>query len=104
MPRHKREISEIESEQQNAAVAEKLLESHEVDEPLFKGSANAPLVQRIGTIIFGAFFILAGVTFATLGFEKRSWAIGIISIGSFLLGGRMVQNALRRKPSSVPFS
>jgi hypothetical protein len=92
--RREREISEFEDERPNAAVAEKLLRRHEVDEPLFKGDLDASMVQRIGALVFGAFFILAGVTFAMLSFEKHNWIIGIPSIASFLLGGRMVQMRL----------
>jgi hypothetical protein len=94
--KRKREIREFEAEQRNAALSDTLLRSHRVDEPIWKGSPDAPLVQRIGACAFGLCFISAGVVFLSLGFQKYSWILGIFAIGWFLVGGRMLWNAFRK--------
>lgn len=94
--KRKKEVSEFLAEQKNLARADTLLRSHRIDEPLIKGAPNAPLVQRVGACVFGLFFILAGVVFLNLGFQKTSWALWIFAVGWFLVGGRMLWNAARR--------
>ena len=94
--KRKKEVREFLAEQRNVARSETLLRSHGAEEPLFKGSPNAPLVQRIGAFVFGLFFILAGVVFLTLGFQRYSLILGLFAIGWFLVGGRVLWNAFRR--------
>jgi hypothetical protein len=99
--RQKQSIRKFEREQRDAAVAKKLLKSDGVDDPLFTGSRDATFVQRVGAVILGAFFVIAGVSFATLGFEKQDWILGCFSVPWFLLGARMLQNAFKRKRLSA---
>lgn len=91
-----RETREFKARQKKTALADRLLKNREANEPLFKGSPDAPLVQRVGACIFGISFVLAGVRFLVLGFDKGSWPVGVFSIGWLLLGGRLFQNAFRR--------
>ena len=54
-------IEEIKAKQRNTAWPDTIVNSRGVDEFLWKGSSDAPLVQRIGAWIFGLTFVLGSV-------------------------------------------
>ena len=79
-------IEEIEAKQKNTVWPDTLRNSRSVDAFLWKGDPGAPLVQRMGAWIFGLFFILAGLGWVDVAYEKESIVFGVLSIGWFLVG------------------
>lgn len=89
------EIDEIKAKQENFVFPETVRNSSGVDAYFLKGDPKAPLVQRVGAWIFGAFFLLAGVVFANFTLQDRSWAVAVYSIVGFLVGGRCILSGFR---------
>jgi hypothetical protein len=89
-------IEDIKAKQKNTVWPGPLLNSRGVDEFLWKGSPDAPLVQRLGAWIFGVTFILLGAIFVDIAYERQSWVVIVVSIGLFLLGGRVFLNGFKR--------
>ncbi len=95
-------LEEIEAKQRNTVWPDPLRNTRDVDVFLWKGSPDAPLVQRIGAWMFGIAFILCGVGFLAVAYEKQSLAFGILSAVPFLIGVKVCLNGFRkhrRKPS-----
>jgi hypothetical protein len=96
-PEHERVIDDIEAKLKNTVWPDTMINSRSVDAFLWKGDPDAPLVQRVGAWIFGLFFILGGVGWATAAYEKQSPLVGLLSIGWFLIGGKVFLNGFRRR-------
>jgi hypothetical protein len=97
---HDRLIDEIKDRQSNTLWPDTMKNGSSVDEFLWKGSPDAPLVQRMGAWIFGIFFLLCGVCFLEFAREKRSWVVLVFSLVVFLLGGKVFLNGFRRHKAS----
>lgn len=89
-------IEDVKSRQRNIVFPEVLRNSRFVYAFLWKGSADAPFVQRVGAWIFGSFFILVVLAILGLGLQKRSWQADLFSVLWFLLGGKIFLNGCRR--------
>lgn len=96
IPSHQRAVEELDAKQRNIVWPDTLRNGKSVDAFLWKGDPDAPLVQRIGAWLFGLFFILVGLGWVTVAYEKRSWLFGILSVGWFLLGRRVFFNGFRK--------
>jgi hypothetical protein len=90
-------IEEIKAKQSNTVWPDTLRNSRGVDEFLWKGAPNAPLVQRIGAWIFGLTFILLAVVFADIAYEKHAWPIGALAVILLMVGGKVCLNGIRRE-------
>jgi hypothetical protein len=99
---HERGIEEIEAKQSNTVWPDAMVNSRSVDEFLWKGSPDAPFVQRIGAWIFGVFFIFGGLAWLVGAYERDSWVIAALSIVWFLVGGKMFLNGFRRRRATRP--
>jgi hypothetical protein len=93
-------IEEIKATQQNTLWPDTMKNSSSVDEFLWKGSPDAPLVQRIGACIFGLTFILGGLGWFAAAYEKNDRVFGILSIPWFFIGGKIFLNGFRRRKTS----
>jgi hypothetical protein len=93
---HNSLVEIIEAKQRNTVWPDTMINSRGVDEFLWKGDPNAPLVQRMAAWIFGIFFILIGVGWLDAGYEKHSLIVAVLSILWFLLGGKVLLNGFRR--------
>jgi hypothetical protein len=102
VPKQQRVIEDIKAKQRNFVFPDTLRNSRRVDEFLWKGSPNAPLVQRAAAWMFGLFFVLAGVAFLDVAFEKHYWIFGVLSLGWFLVGGKVFLNGFRRRNAKAP--
>jgi len=89
-------IERIKVKQKNTVWPGPLINSRGVDEFLWKGSADAPLVQRIGAWIFGLTFIVIGIGIVDVGYRKQSWWDIVFSVVWFLLGGKVFLNGFKR--------
>jgi hypothetical protein len=94
---HESVIEEIEAKQKNTVWPDTLRNSRSVDAFLWKGDPGAPLVQRMGAWIFGLFFILAGLGWVDVAYEKESIVFGVLSIGWFLVGAKIFLNGFRKR-------
>jgi hypothetical protein len=90
-------IEAVKERQKNVTWPEILRGSRSVDELLWKGARDAPLVQRIGAVILGLTYILIGLAFVGMAVEQRKWFIGAAVPIIFGLGAWFIRNALLRK-------
>jgi hypothetical protein len=97
MSKQQKIIEDIKAKQKNLVFPDTLRNSRSVDEFLWKGSPNAPLVQRVAAWMFGLFFVLAGVAFLDVSYQKHYLIFGVLSIGWFLVGGKVFLNGFRRR-------
>jgi hypothetical protein len=95
-------VEDFNGKQSNTVWPEAMVNSRRVDEFLWKGSPDAPLVQRIGACIFGLVFILAGIGWFEVARTKGWIVFGALSIFWFLIGGRLFLNGLKRRRKSTP--
>ena len=89
-------VEEIEAKQKNTVWPDTMKNSRSVDEFLWKGSPDAPLIQRMGAWLFGIFFLLCGFACLDLAYKSHSWADVIYSVAGFLIGGKVFLNGFRR--------
>lgn len=102
-PQH-RVIEETNRKQRNTVWPDTMLNGRNVDEFLWKGSPDAPLVQRIGACIFGVVFMLGGVgmieSVREMSPDRKSPASVFVSVLIallFVLGGlKVFMNGFRR--------
>ena len=93
----KKLIEEIKAKQRNTVWPSPLINSRGVNEFLWKGSPDAPLVQRGAAWIFGIVFIFIGVGFLDVAYEKDFWVFGVLSIVWFFVGVKVFLNGFRRR-------
>ena len=95
-------IKDFRDKQRNTVWPDPLINSRGVDMFLWKGSPNPTRVQRAGAVVFGLFFMIAGITYASMAVESRSIPLGIMSLGGLYVGVRMLRNSFpRRKGKSL---
>jgi hypothetical protein len=97
MPDRESLIEEIKAKQRNTVWPDAFVNSKGVDEFLWKGSPDAPLVQRVGAWIFGLTFILFGLIFVDIAYEKHFGLFGVLSIIWFLVGGKVFLNGFNKR-------
>ncbi len=88
-------VESVKDSQRNTTWPDALRGGRSVDEYLWKGARDAPLVQRIGAIVLGLSLVMIGVASVDLAFQQREWFIGIPAVISFSLGGWFIRNAFR---------
>jgi fructose-1,6-bisphosphatase/inositol monophosphatase family enzyme len=89
-------IESVEARQRNTIWPDVLRGSRSVDELLWKGARDAPMVQRIGAVILGLTYLLIGLAFFAMALEQRKWFIGAAVPIIFGVGGWFIRNALRK--------
>jgi hypothetical protein len=89
-------LEDVERRQRNTVWPDPLVNGRAVDEYLWKGKPTAPLVQRIGAVVFGCAYLIAGAGLAVTLLEKHLYPL-VISIVCWLVAGKMLMNALKRK-------
>jgi hypothetical protein len=97
----KKFIEEIKAKQRNTVWPGPMINSRGVDELLWRGDPNAPLVQRIAAWLFGLVFVLIGLGWLDVAYQKHWIAFGVLSIAWFYLGGRVFLNGFRRRKAKV---
>jgi len=89
-------IESIKDRQSNLVWPDTMHNSRAVDEILWKGSRNAPLVQRIGIFIFAFVFVLAGLTVISMAIENKVWYLCALAAVIFMVAGRFIRNGMRK--------
>jgi len=95
--RRNRLIEDIRTKQSNTVWPDALINSQGVNEFLWKGNPDAPLVQRVAAWSFGIVFILGGVGWLAGAYQKHWWGIGVLSIVWFFIGVKVFLNGFRRR-------
>jgi hypothetical protein len=95
-------IEEVRAKQRNTVWPDTIRNSRSVDAFLWKGSTDAPLVQRIGACIFGLTFILGGLGWVDVAYERHWPVFGVLSIVWFVVGGKVFLNGFRRRKVEKP--
>lgn len=95
-------IEDLRAKQRNTVWPDPIRNSRSVDAFLWNGSPDAPLVQRIGAWIFGLTFILAGLLWVSVAYEKHDRVFGVLSIVWFAVGGKVFLNGFRRRKVEKP--
>jgi membrane associated rhomboid family serine protease len=67
-----------------------------VDEFLWKGARDAPLVQRIGAVILALAYVFVGLTFISIAAEQQDWSAAVFAVLLFVAAGWFIRNALRK--------
>jgi hypothetical protein len=94
-------IEDLKARQRNLIWPDVLRGGRGVDELLWKGASNAPLVQRVGAVIVALAYLLVAVAFVAMAVEQGKWFIGAFAALLFLAGGWFIRNAFRRKAKRV---
>jgi len=90
-------VEEIQDRQRNVLWPDAPRNSRNVDAFLWKGDPDAPLIQRIGACIFGLTFILIGLGWLDVAYERHWMVVGVLSIAWFFIGARLIRNGFRRR-------
>jgi hypothetical protein len=69
-------IEDLEARQRNLIWPDVLRGGRSVDEFLWKGAREAPLVQRIGAVVLALAYVMVGLAFVSMSLEQGKWFIG----------------------------
>lgn len=94
-------VEELKARQRNLVWPDALINSRSVDQFLWRGAPDAPLVQRVGAWLFGLAFIAVGGVFLLVAYKKHFIVFGIFSIVWFFVGGRVFLNGFRRRGTKL---
>ena len=89
-------IEDLKARQRNLVFPDVLRGGRSVDELLWKGARDAPLVQRIGVVILALAYVLVGIVFVSMSVEQGEWFTGAFAGLLFIAAGWFIRNALRR--------
>jgi hypothetical protein len=89
-------LDDVRASQRNTVWPDPLRNSRAVDEFLWKGSSKAPLVQRVGALIFGLAYLFAGAGLAAILLDRRLYAGLVIVVVSWLIAGKLLLNVIRK--------
>jgi hypothetical protein len=93
---HDRLRQDFERRQRNTVWPDTVRNGRSVDAYLWKGSPDAPRVQRIGAFIWGAFFLSLGLMFAFFAATAPFWPLYAVAVGFGYVGCRMIRNTFLR--------
>lgn len=94
-------LDEVRDRQRNTVWPDTLRHSRAVDEFLWRGSSTAPLVQRIGALVFALAYVLAGAGLGAVLFDRREYGLLPVAALAWLIAGRVLMNAVRNKRGST---
>jgi len=89
-------IESVKASQKNVTWPEVLRGSRSVDELLWRGACDAPMVQRIGVVILALAYLMVALVFISMAVEQGSWFAGAFAAILFGVGGWFIRNALRK--------
>jgi hypothetical protein len=89
-------LNEVESRQRNLTWPDVLKSSRSADEVFWKGSRNAPMVERIGTMVFAIAFFIAALGLVGLARQNGQPLIAVFALLPLGIGALFTRNALKR--------
>ena len=93
-------IESVKARQKNLIWPDVLRGGRSVDELLWKGARNAPLVQRVGVVILALAYVSVGLAFVSMSLEQGEWSTGAFAALLFIAAGWFIRNALCGKSRS----
>ncbi len=94
-PSPKEFADEVRRRQKNLVWPDFVVNGGLVDGFLVRGSAGAPLVQRIGAWLFGLTFLGQAAVLLSIALDQRLWFVALFSVAWMLLGLTVCRSALR---------
>ncbi len=91
-------IEDVRASQRNTLWPDAVVNSSRVDELLWKGSAKATKVQRLGLAIWGLTFAFLGVIFEMIASQKDELVPAFLGLPLLALGAKTFLNAFKRNP------
>jgi hypothetical protein len=91
-------IEDVRDRQRNTLWPDAMVNSSSADDLLWKGSAKATKVQRVGVALFGLAFACFGGIWEMIGFEEHSRTFAVAGLISLALGAKVFLNAFKRNP------
>lgn len=99
-PGSKKELDEyidsVKISQKNVIWPDVLRGSRSVDELLWKGARNAPLVQRVGVVVLALGYLMMALVFTSMAVASGDWPMGVFAALLFGVGGWFIRNALMK--------
>jgi hypothetical protein len=92
---HDRLLEDVELRQRNTVWPDTLRNGMTVDGYLWKGNPNAPMVQRIGAVVWGLSFLLAAAMWGYMAAKYSFWPLYLFAAGFGYVGFRTASNAFR---------
>jgi hypothetical protein len=92
-----RTVEELKARQRNLVWPDALINSRGVDEFLWRGAPDAPLVQRVGAWLFGLAFAAVGIGWLVVAYKKHFIVFGILSVVWLYVGARVFLNGFLRR-------
>jgi hypothetical protein len=89
-------IESVKARQKNSLWPDVLRGGRSVDEFLWKGAPDAPLVQRVGTGILALAYLLVGLALVSMALEQGKWFTGAFAALIFIVAGWFIRNAVRK--------
>jgi hypothetical protein len=89
-------IESIKDRQRNLTWPDSVRNGRFVDEFLWKGARDAPLVQRIGAVVLALAYVLVGLAFISIAAEQEKWSAAFFAVLLFVAGGWFIRNAIRK--------
>jgi hypothetical protein len=89
-------VSDIQRRQRNTTWPDVMTNASSADALMWRGSRRITKVQRVGVGLFGLFFLLAGVSFASDSIRNGWWLELVISAAFSLVGLKLIWNSIRK--------
>ena len=89
-------IDDLKTKQRNLTWPDVLRGSRSIDEFLWKGARDAPMVQRIGAIILALAYLAVALFFIGWTSNGGGWLSGLLSLVLIAAGAKIVHSATRR--------
>ncbi|WP_035354440.1 hypothetical protein [Edaphobacter aggregans] len=89
-------IESVKASQRNTIWPDVLRGGRSVDELLWKGARDAPMVQRIGVVVLAFAYLMVALVFTSMAVEQGNWFMGTFAAILFGVGGLFIRNALRK--------
>ena len=89
-------IEDHKAKQRNLTWPDVLRGSRSVDEFLWKGARDAPMVQRIGAIILALAYLAVALFFISWTTNGGGWLSGLFSLVLIAVGAKIVHSAVNR--------
>lgn len=88
-------VDDLKARQRNLTWPHLLRGSRSVDEYLWKGARDAPMVQRIGAIILALAYLAVALFFISWTTNGGGWLSGLFSLVLIAVGAKIVHSAVK---------
>jgi hypothetical protein len=87
---------DFDARQRNLVFPDTVRNGRSVDAFLWRGVKHPTPVQRIGAFLFGAVYLITGITIISLAMKERSIGAWLFGAGFALLGAKVFSNGLAK--------